>query len=67
MIGSKGKVKKCFENLAERGINIDERVYSPIGLYLGRNLPEEIALSIISEIMLLMEGGSLKHRRLEEV
>jgi xanthine dehydrogenase accessory factor len=64
MIGSPKKVSVIVENLKSRGIALDNRVYSPVGLCIGRNLPQDIALSILSEIMLLMEGGSLKHFRI---
>jgi xanthine dehydrogenase accessory factor len=65
MIGSPKKVSIIVENLKTRGVELDERVYSPVGLRIGRNLPQDIALSIISEIMLLMEGGELAHFRVK--
>jgi len=65
MIGSKSKVKLTFENIKKKGINIDKRVYSPIGLYINGKSPQLIALSIISEIMIIMGNGKLMHRRLE--
>ena len=50
-------MKVLVEHIRSRGGVVDNRVYSPIGLRLGRNLPEEVALSIIAEVMLLMNGG----------
>ena len=35
------------------------------GLRIGRNLPQDIALSVASEILLLMEGGAPEHFRLK--
>ena len=64
MIGSAHKVEGRYRNLAARGVTVDERVFSPIGLGLGRNLPGDIALSILSEISLQMHGGRLVHRRI---
>ncbi len=64
MIGSANKVKVLVEHIRSRGGVVDNRVYSPIGLRLGRNLPEEVALSIIAEVMLLMNGGALEHFRI---
>ena len=64
MIGSVHKVEKRFANLVSQGAVIDERVFSPIGLGLGRNQPGDIALSILSEISLRMHGGALTHRRI---
>jgi xanthine dehydrogenase accessory factor len=64
MIGSVHKVEKRFANLVSQGVVIDERVFSPVGLGLGRNQPGDIALSILSEISLRMHGGDLAHRRI---
>lgn len=61
MIGSKNKVIEIFENLKKKNVSIDNRVYSPIGLRLGSEIPEEIALSIISEIVMLKNKGKPEH------
>lgn len=52
MIGSLNKIKACFGNLMEKGFTEEElaRVHSPIGLDLGGETPEEIALAIMAEI-----------------
>ena len=63
MIGSAVKVKVIVDHIRSRGGIIDSRLYSPVGLRIGRNLPEQIALSIMAEVMLLMEGGALEHFR----
>jgi xanthine dehydrogenase accessory factor len=65
MIGSANKVKVLIEHVRSRGAIVDDRLYSPIGLRIGRDLPEEVALSIIAEVMLLMNGGSLEHFRVQ--
>ena len=53
MIGSKRRVKNLMELLVGEGL--DERklnqVYSPIGLRIGAVTPEEIAISIMAEII----------------
>ncbi len=64
MIGSATKLAVLFKELTSRGMSIDQRVYAPIGLRLGTQLPSEIALSILAEIYLLMNGGKLEHFRL---
>lgn len=64
MMGSLHKVEVRFEALKQKGVSIDERVYSPIGLGIGRNIPGDIAFSILSEILLLMHGGNPKHLRI---
>lgn len=53
MIGSKGKVKTTLESLKEEGFSEEllSTVYSPIGLKIGAITPEEIAISIIAEII----------------
>jgi xanthine dehydrogenase accessory factor len=65
MIGSSKKVGTLVQNVRSRGVEIDSRFYSPIGLRLGGKLPEEIALSILAEIKLVMQGGSPAHCRLD--
>jgi xanthine dehydrogenase accessory factor len=64
-IGSRRKVKIMFDNLENRGISKEalSRIYSPIGLTLGGNSPEEIALGIMAEIQYLKTGRQLAHSR----
>jgi xanthine dehydrogenase accessory factor len=73
MIGSPSKVKHIFKDLLQQGISREtlERVHAPIGLDLGAQTPDEIALSIAAEIIMLRRqatGVSLKsaHRFLDE-
>lgn len=53
MIGSKRKRDAIYENLLKKGFKDSdlERVYSPIGLEIGAETPEEIAISIVSELV----------------
>src|SRR5438270_13272078 len=74
MIGSPGKIKNIFRDLLKEGISRErlEQVHSPIGLDLGAETPEEIALSIAAELLMLRKKGSgvsLKtmHHFLDEV
>ncbi|MDI6757237.1 MAG: XdhC/CoxI family protein [Endomicrobiia bacterium] len=60
MIGSRKKVSEIFKNL---GIKNDPRVFAPVGLDLGDGSPEEIAVSILSEILKIKSGGSGAHKR----
>ncbi|MEG0306631.1 MAG: XdhC/CoxI family protein [Clostridium sp.] len=65
MIGSKTKVKKLKQKLIDEGyskISLD-KIYSPIGLDLGGETPEDIALGIMAEISLLNNNGSLEHKK----
>ena len=61
MIGSKRRIKACFIRFRdEDGIpeELLKRVYAPIGLDINAESPEEIALSIISEIVKVRRGGA---------
>ncbi|PKN00428.1 MAG: hypothetical protein CVU78_00975 [Elusimicrobia bacterium HGW-Elusimicrobia-2] len=63
MIGSRVKVPATFAKLRKAGTNIDSRVYAPVGMDLGGESPEEIALCIAAEIMKVRNntlGGHLR-------
>jgi len=73
MIGSPSKVKRIFKDLLNEGISRErlEQVHAPIGLDLGAETPDEIALSIAAEMVMIRKkasGASLKtkHHLLEE-
>ena len=53
MIGSSKKRKKLYDNLLSEGYTQQDldRVYSPIGLDIGADSPEEIAISIAGELI----------------
>jgi xanthine dehydrogenase accessory factor len=59
MIGSRRRVQAVRNNLADVGIDPAklDRVYAPIGLEIGAETPEEIAVSIIAEIIAVRRGG----------
>ena len=60
MIGSKRRVGAVLQHLIEDGIDprAVERVHTPIGLDVGAETPEEIAVSIMAEIIRARRGGS---------
>jgi xanthine dehydrogenase accessory factor len=60
MIGSQRRVWAVLKLLHDEGVAREKllRVRAPIGLDLGGSTPEEIALSILSEIVLLRRKGS---------
>ncbi len=62
MIGSKHKSKDVFERLMRRGVAPERlsRVYAPIGLPIGAETPEEIAVSIMAEIIRIKRLGDSK-------
>lgn len=53
MIGSRRRVKALLAELEEEGIPREDlqKLYSPIGLKIGAETPEEIAVSILSELI----------------
>ena len=53
MIGSRRKRDKIYEALASNGFgsNNFDRVYSPIGTDIGAETPEELAVSIVGELI----------------
>ncbi len=60
MIGSKRRIKACFERFREEekvAEEVIERVYAPIGLDIATETPAEIALSILGEIIKVRRGG----------
>lgn len=57
-IGLLGPRSRGDELLAEAGAARDSRIHSPVGLDLGAETPEEIALSIIAEIQAALNRRS---------
>lgn len=62
VIGSRRRWASTRQALLEQGVAQEkiQRVHSPIGLELNAETPEEIAVSILAEIILLRQGSSLK-------
>ena len=60
MLGSRRKVKLLLEKLAGEGVPAETlaKIHAPIGLDIGSETPEEIAVSIIAEIMKITSGTS---------
>ena len=58
LIGSKAKVKKIYDALIEEGMPLEclQRVHAPIGLDIGAVTPEEIAISILAELIAVRRG-----------
>lgn len=57
-IGLLGPRSRGDELLAEAGARRDWRIHSPVGLDLGADTPEEIALSIVAEIQAVLARRS---------
>lgn len=65
VIGSRTKIKTLFGHLNKRGVKpqSDPRVYAPIGLDIGDETVENIALAIHAEIAKLKVSRSGRHMR----
>ncbi len=59
MIGSRQKTRLLLQKLKDKGIpsGLLDRVYSPIGLSIGAVTPQEIALSIVCELVKVRRLG----------
>lgn len=60
LVASRKRAQLVLKRLRQEGFGVDTlaRVRAPAGLDIGAKLPEEIALSIVSEMILLRRGGS---------
>jgi xanthine dehydrogenase accessory factor len=58
LIGSKAKVRRIFDALLEEGTSADalKPVHAPIGLDIGAITPQEIAVSIVAELIAVKHG-----------
>ena len=58
LIGSRAKVKRIYDALLEEGLDADalRRVHAPIGLDIGAVSPQEIAVSILAELIAVKHG-----------
>jgi xanthine dehydrogenase accessory factor len=60
MIGSRRRTQTVLEHLRESGVPARDldAVRTPIGLDIGAETPEEIAVSILAEIIMTRRGGT---------
>lgn len=67
VIGSKRRWATTVKELESRGISREKlgRVHSPMGLELQAETPEEIAVSIMAEILMIRERGTGRSMRTE--
>ena len=68
LLGSKRKTILIYEALIKRGFSLDDirRTRSPIGLDIGARTPEEIAISVMAEILMFRLGGGGGVLKLDE-
>lgn len=64
-VGALGPKKRTEKILAEKGESWSQNLHAPIGLDIGADTPEAIALAIVAEIQAVLknrEGGFLRER-----
>jgi xanthine dehydrogenase accessory factor len=68
VIGSKRRWLTTVKALKGKGVSEDHiaKVHSPMGLELNAETPEEIAVSILAEILMLKDKGSGKSMRAKQ-
>lgn len=65
MIGSKSKIAKMWKRLESKGITHTylDKIHAPIGLNIGADSPEEIAISVVAELILERRTGKVQYTR----
>lgn len=70
VLGPKSRTERLLRELLEQGVALSEnnlsRLYAPIGIDIGADNPEEIALAIVAEIRAVLanrSGGLLRNRK----
>jgi len=67
VLGPRTRTERLLSELAEKGFKASEAqrasLYTPVGLNLGADQPEEIALSILSEIQATFGGTDARSLR----
>jgi xanthine/CO dehydrogenase XdhC/CoxF family maturation factor len=58
LLGPAPRRERLLQDIGERATRLRPRLYGPIGLDIGANTPETIALAIVSEIQAVLNGRS---------
>lgn len=60
MVGSRRRVRATLEQLVREGVPVArlEAIHAPVGLDIGAETPEEIAVAIAAELICLRRGGA---------
>ena len=68
LLGSKRKVILIYEDLMKMGVPVERirELRAPIGLDIHARTPDEIAVSILSEILMFRLGGTGQVMKLEQ-
>jgi xanthine dehydrogenase accessory factor len=61
MIGSRKKVGKAFDQLREKGVDEEaiKRIHAPIGMNIGAESPEELAVAIAAQLIAVRSGSKI--------
>ena len=64
MIGSKRKVLTTYEHLVDKGVSVEalKRIHAPMGIEIGAVTPDEIAVSIVAQLINVRRGAGLPLR-----
>jgi hypothetical protein len=67
ILGPKKKYQRMLDELQNQGVQISQeqttKIYAPIGLDLGAETPAEIGLSILSEVLAVLNNKKGEHLR----
>jgi len=65
MLGPRARTERMLADIAAAGESVPrgDRVFSPVGLDIGGDGPDAIALSIVGEVSAVMTGSSAGHLR----
>ena len=68
LLGSKRKTVLIYEDLIRSGVDIEriKQIRSPVGLDIHARTPDEIAVSIIAEILMFKLGGTGAPMKIDE-
>jgi xanthine dehydrogenase accessory factor len=60
LLGSRRKTLMIYQRLTRQGIPVErlKQVHAPIGLDIGALTPEELAVSVMSEVIMVRRGGA---------
>jgi xanthine dehydrogenase accessory factor len=64
LVASRRKAFRLVQRIAARGGSVDlDRLYAPVGLDVGAATPEEMAVSIVGELIAIRHGKDAEHLR----
>jgi xanthine/CO dehydrogenase XdhC/CoxF family maturation factor len=71
ILGPKKKYQRMLDELKDQGTQLtqeqSEKIYAPVGLDLGAETPAEIGLSVLSEILAVLNDAGAAHLRERDI